>query len=58
MDLAKQNKAAGLAMVLVAVAIAVLARRTPLELLMPGLDRKLVHKPVIEHDLTSEQDSA
>ena len=41
-----QNRAAGLAMITIAVAVAIVARRTPLELLMPELDRKLTRKPV------------
>ena len=40
-----QNKVAGVGMVVAAVVIGVVARRTPLEALMPQLDRKLVGKP-------------
>ena len=53
-----QNKTAGLAMLAVAVAIGVVARRTPLELLMPALDRKLVHKPTMELKVNSEEKRA
>ena len=40
-----QNQSAGLAMIAITVAIALVARRTPLEALMPELDRKLTRRP-------------
>jgi hypothetical protein len=45
-----QNQVAGLAMIGVTVLIGAIARRTPLELLMPSLDRKLVAKPEAHAD--------
>ena len=37
-----QNQVAGVGMILAAVVVGVVARRTPLEVLMPGLDGKIV----------------
>src|SRR5688572_9726288 len=39
-----QNRLAGIAAIAATVLIAIIARRTPLEALMPALDRKLVKK--------------
>jgi inner membrane protein len=47
-----QNQVAGLSMIAAAVVIGFVARRTPLELLMPKLDRKLVGRGAVADKAT------
>ncbi|MGC4031372.1 MAG: metal-dependent hydrolase [Tepidisphaeraceae bacterium] len=45
-----QNTTAAAVLLAVTAVIAILKRRTPLELLMPSLDAKLVHRPIVAGD--------